>query len=291
MNRALRAAVVALGVVGLLVLVALASHGGRPGADSVVPRAVPASVEDYLVTLLVVSYVFVVAIVLIVLFTRRPWRAPDDQWRWLRNMVSAGIAMLVLTAAGYWLLHHRSGSGGAQTTQTAPGRPVHAPRAAPASEADGGTRPAHFRWSLALGVAGLVALGGAALLLQGRRGAGEHDDEPTLAEELARVVETTIEDLRAEPDARKAVIAAYAKMEGALSAHGLSRSRTETQLEYLARILKELEVEPFAVSKLTELFGYAKFSRHDIDEEMRAEAIDALITVQRDLRVGEQVAA
>lgn len=278
-------------MVGLLVLVALASHGGRPGADSVVPRAVPASVEDYLVTLLVVSYVFVVAIVLIVLFTRRRWRAPDDRWRWLRNMVSAGIAMLVLTAAGYWLLHHRSGAGEAQTTQTVPGRPVLAPRAAPASEADRGTRPAHFRWPLALGVAGLVALGGAALFLQGRRGAGEHDDEPTLAEELARVVETTIEDLRAEPDARKAVIAAYAKMEGALGTHGLSRSRSETQLEYLARILKELEVEPLAVSKLTELFGYAKFSRHEIDEEMRAEAIDALTAVQRDLRVGEQVAA
>jgi hypothetical protein len=278
-------------VVGLLVLVALASHGGRPGADGVAPRALPEGVQDYLVTLLVVSYVLVVVVVLIVLFARRPWRAPDDQWRWLRSMVSAGIAMLVLTAAGYWLLHHRPGAGGAQTTQTVSGQPVLAPRAAPASEADRGARPAEFRWPLALGVAGLVALGAAALFLQARRGARERTDEPTLAEELAQVVETTIEDLRAEPEARKAVIAAYAKMERALSEHGLSRNRSQTQLEYLARILKELEVDPLAVRKLTELFGYAKFSRHDIDEEMRADAIDALTTVQRDLRVGDQVAA
>jgi hypothetical protein len=249
------------------------------------------TVQDYLVTLLVVSYVFVIAVVLIVLFARRPWRAPDDRWRWLRSMVSAGVAMLVLTAAGYWLLHHRPEARGTQTTQSRPGESVLQPRAAPADQTTNGTRPAEFRWPLAVGLGGLVALGAVALLAQGRRATRMPSDETTLAKELAEVAETTIEDLRAEPDARKAVIAAYAKMERVLTTHGLARSRSHTQLEYLGRILKELEVDPVAVRKLTELFAYAKFSRHDIDEEMRAEAIDALTTIQRGLRVGEEVRA
>ena len=46
-----------------------------------------------------------------------------------------------------------------------------------------------------------------------------------------------IDDLEAEPDARRAVIAAYARMEGVLARHGLRRCPSETPLEYLRRIL------------------------------------------------------
>jgi hypothetical protein len=81
------------------------------------------------------------------------------------------------------------------------------------------------------------------------------------------------------------VIAAYARLEGTLTHHGLPRRPSEAPLEYLARILLELEVRPEAVLDLTELFEQAKFSRRRIDAAMKDEAIDALVAVRDDLRM------
>jgi hypothetical protein len=39
------------------------------------------------------------------------------------------------------------------------------------------------------------------------------------------------------------------------------------------------------------LFEYAKFSRHEVDAEMKEEAIDALIAIRDDLQRNEAVAA
>ena len=81
-----------------------------------------------------------------------------------------------------------------------------------------------------------------------------------------------IDDLEAEPDARRAVIAAYARMEGVLARHGLRRKPSETPLEYLRRILLGLTARADAVRRLTSLFEQAKFSRHDdrrVDEAGR----------------------
>jgi hypothetical protein len=113
----------------------------------------------------------------------------------------------------------------------------------------------------------------------------------TLEEDLAEAVDTTIEDLRHERDARRAVIAAYANMESVLASHGLERLRAETPLEYLARILRALEVRENAVRSLTQLFEYAKFSAHEIDAAMKEEAIGALEDIRDDLRREEVLAA
>jgi hypothetical protein len=93
-----------------------------------------------------------------------------------------------------------------------------------------------------------------------------------------------IDDLEAEPDARRAVIAAYARMEGVLARHGLRRTPSETPLEYLRRILIGLAARPDAVKRLTSLFEQAKFSRREIDGEMKREAIGALREIRDDLR-------
>ena len=53
----------------------------------------------------------------------------------------------------------------------------------------------------------------------------------------------TLDDLRSEPDPRKAVIGAYAKMERTLAARGLPRHESEAPEEYLARILDVVERE------------------------------------------------
>ena len=56
-------------------------------------------------------------------------------------------------------------------------------------------------------------------------------------EALAQVLSETLDDLRSEPDPRKAVIGAYAKMERTLAARGFPRRESEAPLEYLGRIL------------------------------------------------------
>jgi hypothetical protein len=92
---------------------------------------------------------------------------------------------------------------------------------------------------------------------------------------------------------RRAIIAAYARMETALAVAGLPRAVAEAPFEYLERTLLELEASAQAARRLTDLFERAKFSQHDPDEAMRDEAIDALIAVRDDLRrpAAEPVAA
>jgi len=107
---------------------------------------------------------------------------------------------------------------------------------------------------------------------------------------LADVLEETIDDLRAEEDPRRAVIAAYARMERALAAYGLPRSPSEAPDEYLHRILSDLEVSRRATSRLTALFAWAKFSGHDVAPEMKDEAIEALEAVRRELHAAEIMA-
>ena len=107
--------------------------------------------------------------------------------------------------------------------------------------------------------------------------------ELTVAEDLAATIGDAIDDLEAEPDARRAVIAAYARMEGVLGRHGLRRAPSETPLEYLRRILLGLTSRGDAVSRLTTLFEQAKFSRHEIDGAMKQDAIGALREIRDDL--------
>ena len=120
-----------------------------------------------------------------------------------------------------------------------------------------------------------------------RRLASAPDD---LLPALADVLEETLDDLRAEADPRRAVIAAYARMERALAAYGLPRDPAEAPDEYLQRIFADLEVSRRAISRLTSLFARAKFSTHDVGPEMKQEAIEALEAVRDELRAAELLA-
>ena len=76
------------------------------------------------------------------------------------------------------------------------------------------------------------------------RGSGraESSTPGSLAAESPQAVDESLDDLRAEPDPRRAVIAAYARLERVLAAHGLPRKPAEAPLEYLGRMLAELSV-------------------------------------------------
>jgi hypothetical protein len=282
-SRTAKAGLLVSALVGLLVIVALASQGGPPTVDGrVAPRPVPTRLQDSLVTLFAIAYAIAIVAVIIILFRRHGhWEEPEES-RWLRNLVILMVFFAIVTAFGYWAIRHadfrhedeqaQRGQGQGQTTR--PGKRRLPPVA---------TRRADFQWELALGIAGLVALAGVYVVLRRRDDREVHGDTDTLEAELIRTVETTIDDLRNEPDPRRAVIASYANMERALASHGMGRRRSEAPLEYLTRVLGGLSVRPAAVRSLTALFEHAKFSDHEITPELKEEAIAALSTVRDDL--------
>jgi Domain of unknown function (DUF4129) len=131
---------------------------------------------------------------------------------------------------------------------------------------------------LALATAAVVALGAAT---RPRRVASGHGGSGDL---LVALVDDSLEDVRAEPDPRRAVIAAYARMERGLGATGLARDPAETPLEYLGRVLAGRRVSPAAVTRLTGLFQHAKFSDHVVGPTAKREAIASLEAVRDELR-------
>jgi hypothetical protein len=146
----------------------------------------------------------------------------------------------------------------------------------------------HFEYTvLWIALAGIAVGGGwFAYLWRSRkkRTAVPIELEQTVAEDFASSIGDAIDDLEAEPDARKAVIAAYARMEGVLARNGLQRRPSDTPVEYLRRILHGLTARGDAVSRLTSLFEQARFSRHTIDDSMKQDAIAALREIRDDLQ-------
>lgn len=134
-------------------------------------------------------------------------------------------------------------------------------------------------------VVGLVLAAVAAYVVAERRSRRSRRSGEELAEQLALALDETLDDLRAEADPRRAIIAAYARLERVLAANGVPRRASETSDEYLTRVLRELEIAPQAVERLTALFTRAKFSQHDVDSTMKEEAIGALEQVRDELRL------
>jgi hypothetical protein len=193
------------------------------------------------------------------------------------------IALLVLLAAISMIrgLVHPSDRSERVTT---PAAPVNG---APSSSRGGGSGSSTW-WPLVI-----VGLGTAAALFAAtaRRSRPPGPQAGTDAATIA-LLDASLDDLRREPDARRAVVAAYARTEGALAAHGFAREPAETPTEYLGRAreagtdgpLARHSVTVRALGELTALAERARFSPLPIDEAMRARAIDALEELRDELR-------
>jgi hypothetical protein len=163
-----------------------------------------------------------------------------------------------------------------------------------ASRAKGGSaakRETQLRLAPFLAVIGAAVIGFGAVYYaeRGRRRRLPSDSLPT--DELAGVLDETLEDLRAEKDPRRAVIAAYARMERSFAAHGVPRRRFEAPHEYLGRVLAEATGGGSAALRLTALFERARFSPHEVDVAMKDDAIDAIEALQAELATAEAVEA
>lgn len=135
-------------------------------------------------------------------------------------------------------------------------------------------------WVIVLTVFGVALVAFAAVAGMLVRGNKTVRRQVAARQALAQILDDTLDDLRAEKDPRKAVIAAYSRMERSLASYGLPRRPFEAPVEYLARVLEELSAASSSARRLTHLFERAKFSQHTIDAGMKDEAIEAVSTLR-----------
>jgi MFS family permease len=274
-----RIAIAAL-VVPALVLVAFAARsyqpfGGEPGAE----RAASTTFVDSLFTIALVLGA-ALALILLYMRTRLPRRSRGKGSATYSGLLAfLFIFGFVMIGGRALLLYHRQpgneqGSDAGFPKQVQPVQPV------PGEESG---RDPRVVWPLAVGLGALIAAAIVVGVLVERRRRRPDALTHEQLKQLGDALDEAIDDLRRDPDPRRAVIAAYARMEQALTFYGFPRRASEAPYEYLTRVARDLEAEQ-PVAALTELFEVAKFSEHSVDETMRGRAIDALTAVRQEVR-------
>ncbi len=283
LNRPLALAVLAVFV--LVGVVAVASTGSTPGGSSDT-RPPGELLLDTFFSLALVALVPGAVLLIYGLMQRKEIAEEIASGRYRRSTLATLVFFaFLLGLAVYFGLENKRfafGMGGADVVDIGSNERTPPPGGDPGT---GKLYEAEFAWIPVAVVVGLLVLAVAAFgLASRRRQRALSGDDAAVAEQLADVLEETVDDLRAEPDARRAVIAAYARVERAFAAAGLPRRRQETAEEYVPRIFGGLPVDPGGVRTLTDLFEAAKFSNHAVSEEMKLEAIAALEHIRDDLR-------
>jgi Domain of unknown function (DUF4129) len=281
-GSAARALVPALLVLGLVGVVAIAATGSTPSGTG--ESRPPADIVlDTIVSLAMVLLIPGALILAYGLMQRKEVAkeaAKLRRGRWLGFAVLMGIFLVVT----YFRLRDWERAPFVDETDDLGFPELGEPEEA--TPTNTGTRTVNdpeFALVPVLVILGLAGIAVAAYFVYRRKTAPVREDA-VLAAELEAALDDSLDALRAEPDPRRAVIAAYARLERVLAANWLSRAESETPNEYLARILEALEVEQRSVRRLTDLFTEAKFSSHAVDAAMKDEAIEALSTVRDELR-------
>ncbi|WP_134772611.1 DUF4129 domain-containing protein [Ornithinimicrobium flavum] len=106
-------------------------------------------------------------------------------------------------------------------------------------------------------------------------------------DELVALLEASSDEVRyralTEGDPRNAVVACWVALEEAAHRSGLREDRSRTAAELTTSVLSRWQVDPQAITTLSEAYREARFSRHEVTEAQRAAAVDALETIHGDL--------
>jgi Domain of unknown function (DUF4129) len=290
-GRGARLALVAAALVVLLAIVALASRTGFGHHSQAAPTS---SYASYAFTAFLILFALMIPVAAYAFLIQMRETDLTKRRSFPSRMLHQLAIVFLLGAAGALIVYLKTHNGHLFGIHVAPlERASGSGSGAAGSPARTRFEP-RFEWLvLWLFVAALV-VAALTLFVTGHRrpkGLGPAAAEPEVSEELAASIGDAIDDLEAEPDARRAVIAAYARMESVLARHGMRRRPSETPVEYLRRILLGLTTRAAAVGRLTDLFELAKFSTHEISAEMKLEAIGALQEIRDDLQTAAAAAA
>jgi hypothetical protein len=293
-SRNARLVVSAAALTALLAVVAVASHAHRPGGGTTgsTPHA-PTLLFDYIASAALVLFPLGAAVVVWAMAQGRHQRLLAGETNWLRTLAALGFMCAVLAGAVFLnkqRIGHDFFGGHPQTSHSSQGRAAKPgkPKQQPV------THQPEFQWAAAgVAFAIIAGLAGAFVYayIRKRRAGGAWDREAALAVALDEVLADSLDDLRAEPDPRRAVIRAYARMERTFAAYGVAREEAEAPLEYMVRALDSLSVSSYSVRRLTQLFSRAKFSSHEVDAGMKDEAIEALVGLRAELEHSRAEAA
>jgi hypothetical protein len=283
--RGRRLLLLGLGTIALLAVAAVATSG-RP-LSKTQGTGPSASFFDYVYTTIVVVAIAMTLFVVYMVALQRPapFKRPPRRWHLLSSFLGfalAAAAAVIFLHSGLAKKLHDLNIRANQPAQSGAGK---SPRGRTKE-----VRDARVRWDEIAVV--LVLVGGVAVLLAASRGAKRAPRPWRLRQDaVSHALDESLDDLRTEPDLRRAIIAAYARMERALAVGGLPRRPSEAPLEYLERALRELDPSAEGVRRLTDLVVWAQFSQHEPRSEMRDEAIDALVAVRDELRRPTEVVA
>ena len=195
-----------------------------------------------------------------------------------------GILVIVVLVIAFWFLLEQANQAQPPPLRTttlgnagvlpSPDPPPSAPSAPPA-----------FDWFLFGLVASIAVVLPLALVARRRLRVADPEREASdVPESVVRALGDSIDRIERDPDARRAIIRAYAQMEHAFDDAGIPRRPYEAPFEYLGRALRVLRVSAPAAGRLAVLFERARFSQHEVDLETKQEAIRALREVERQMQ-------
>jgi hypothetical protein len=280
-GRTLRLTLVAFGLLALLGVVAFASRSGLGHQSQA--RPTPAYLSYAFTAFLIVFVLMIPVAAYTFVMQAREGEVARKSYR-QRTLESIGM-LFIFGCAAFVVIYLRRHHNHFNLPHFKV--PSNAKKITRAGQGHRAAVEPHFEYTILwIALAGLAAGGG--WLYYGWRKSKQRtavpvESEQTVAEDFAASIGDAIDDLESEPDARRAVIAAYARMETVLARNGLRRRPSETPVEYLRRVLLGLTSRGDSVRRLTSLFEQAKFSRHEIDAAMKQDAIGALRDIRDDL--------
>ncbi len=273
-----RPLLVAVSVGLLLFVVALASRpeAGPPPPD-VGGQPVQVAVDTFF-------YLFVLAALAgLAIAVWALWPHPDldipalERRRW--PILLALLASLTVVGLVWW----RARWG------PLPQLPFPQPGGAPAGTVAGtgpGPPTSHGTdWPALVITAAVLAATGLLLWRKSRPGRRRPSAQRSAGGALEEVLDDAVDEVMSEEDPRRAVIAAWARMERVLAARGVPRRAAEAPFEYAARAFAELGLPGAGLEGFAWLFEWARFSLHEVTAPMREEAVARLLAVREGIRL------
>ena len=105
--------------------------------------------------------------------------------------------------------------------------------------------------------------------------------------EIQRILESTALALEANMDYRDSIVFSYKEMCKVLQGHGYLRKHFETVREFQEALRTALSLDQDSVARLTILYEEADYTKKELDDDHRMNAVSALRTVIESLDLNE----